>query len=48
MGVISNYMCDDCGFKISIDMRSFYYDCDLKETIDYAIGPLTRKWVKMQ
>ena len=42
MGVIENYACDNCGFKISIDLRAFFYDSELKETIDYTIGPLTR------
>ena len=36
MGVIENYACDNCGFKISIDLRAFFYDSELKETIDYT------------
>lgn len=43
--VIENYACDNCGFKISIDLRAFY-DSNLKETIDYFIGHLTRNFGK--
>ena len=46
MGVIKNYACDNCGFRISIDMRLFFYDCESKETIDYTVGPLTHDFGK--
>lgn len=42
MGAISIYECDDCGFKARIDLRSFFYDCELNETVDFAVGVLTR------
>lgn len=46
MGYMIVYNCSECDFELVYNTRLFYYDADLRETIDYTFCKATVDWEK--
>ena len=46
MGYMIEYKCGECDFELVYCTRLFYYDADLRETIDYTFCKATVDWDK--